>query len=595
MKTSIMKRYRFVFKLVYNSGKLIFLISFLSVVVAGIFPVVSSFVFKKIIDLINSVLNNGAGDFFYIAIYLIISYMGLLIVQDITLMGKNIVYRICGVSLTFNIQNMLVEKIDTMRYEKLYSPKFQDEYSNIITNSQHEPLQIVTSLFTICSLVIQFSISALILSKFNFIIFIGIIICLIPNIVLKLKLEKDYVSLWDKQIHSYRKMNYFFDVSTSKTFLKEIRLYGVKEFFSNKRKKHYLSMLHIWENFSKNEFLKTILTQFIAYSSICAATIWLVSDALNSNLSVSDFIFYWGIIFSLQNLCINLASSISSGYKSMLFIEKLMDFIYSEEKNCFGKALIDKSGGHTFEFRNVSFAYEDSKRFALKNINFKISTGEKVCVVGVNGCGKTTLINILLRNLLPTSGEVLLDGRNINEYTNEEYSTLFSCVYQDWQKYAVTLKEYIAFGKLENLERQEEFELATKKSTADSFVSNLKEKYGSILTKMFDPEGEELSVGQWQKLAISRAFFSDSDVYIFDEPTSAVDALSEAEIYKSIDKLPYDKLVILISHRMYVTQKADKILFMKDGVMLDIGTHDELLARCIEYAELFNIQTKNYR
>lgn len=272
-----------------------------------------------------------------------------------------------------------------------------------------------------------------------------------------------------------------------------------------------------------------------------------------------------------------------------------MNFIYSKGKNCFGKTLADKGKDHIFEFRNVSFAYEGSDRVALKNINFKISTGEKVCIVGINGCGKTTLINILLRNLLPTSGEVFLDGININDYTNEEYSKLFSCVYQDWQKYAVNLKEYIAFGNLKNLDKKEKIELAIKKSTADSFVNNLKEKYESILTRMFDTEGEELSIGQWQKLALSRAFFSDSDVYIFDEPTSAVDALSEAEIYKNIDEFSSDKIVILISHRMYIPQKADKILFMREGTLLDVGIHDELMKRCDDYAKLFKVQAQNYK
>ncbi len=590
LKYNITNQYSFVFKLVYNSGKLIFLISFLSVIVSGISPVISSLVFKKIIDLINYVFFNESIDCFYNAIYLILSYISITIIQDITLVGKAIIYRICGVSLTFNIQNLLVERVNAIHYEKVYSPKFQDEYSNILMNSQNEPLQIVTSLFEIGSLVIQLLINVLILCKFNFIIFAEIIICLIPNIALKLKLKKDYVSLWDRQVQNYRKMNYFFDISTSKTFLKEVRLYGIKDHLSNKRKKHYLDILHIWNHFSKDEFLKTVLTQLIACAGVCVASVWLIFETLNKSFTVSDFIFYWGIIFSLQNLCTRLVSNISSNYESMLFIKKLMNFVCSKEENCFGKALPSKGKDHVFEFRNVSFVYEGSDRIALKNINFNISTGEKICIVGINGSGKTTLINILLRNLLPTSGEVFLDGININDYTNDEYLKLFSCVYQDWNKYAVNLKEYVAFGAIKNLNEKERIESATKKSTAYGFVHNLKEKYESILTRMFDTEGEELSIGQWQKLALSRVFFAESDVYIFDEPTSAVDALSEAEIYKNIYEFSSDKLVILISHRLYVSQKADKILFMKEGSILDIGTHDELMERCNDYAKLFNSQ-----
>ena len=204
---------------------------------------------------------------------------------------------------------MLVEKINKIHYEKLYSPKFQDEYSNVLTNSQHEPLQIVTSLFTISALIIQFLISATILCKFNFIVFVGTVPCLFPNIILKLKLENEYVSLWDSQIQNYRKMNYFFDVSRSKTFLKEVRLYGIKNYLLNKRYEHYLKILDVWNSFSKNEFLKTVLTQFISYAGICGTTIWLIFEVLDKKIAVSDFIFYWGIIFSLQSLCLNLVSN----------------------------------------------------------------------------------------------------------------------------------------------------------------------------------------------------------------------------------------------------------------------------------------------
>ena len=205
------------------------------------------------------------------------------------------------------------------------------------------------------------------------------------------------------------------------------------------------------------------------------------------------------------------------------------------------------------------------------------------------------MINLLLRNLLPSSGKILLDGVDINNYSNEEYSSLFSCVYQDWQKYAVTLRDYIAFGDLKNINNMQRIELAAKKAVASEFITKLKGKYESILTRMFDIEGEELSVGQWQKLVIARAFFSNSNVLIFDEPTSAIDSLSELEIYENINNLPADKMVLLISHRMYAPKKADKVIFIDSGSIVDVGTHKDLIKRCRGYVELFNAQAKGYK
>ena len=595
MRHEIIKCYDFVFKQVYNSGKLYFFISFFFVISSGILPIVFSFVFKQIIDTIGNMFRIETIRDSHSAIVLIIIYIGIIIFQDIILMSKNAIYRVCSISFIFNIQSLLVKKISKIHYEKLYSPQFQDDYANVLTNSQYEPLQVITSLFTVISLIIQFVISATILCNFNFIIFISIILCLIPNMISKLALEDNYVSLWENQIQNYRKMNYFFDISTSKTFLKEIRLYNLKNYFSKKREKHYLSIIKIWDKFSKNEFFKTMLTQFIAYIGICGAIIWLLSEILHKKLVISDFIFYWGVIFSLQNLCLNLVGNVSSNYKSMLFVKKIIDFINLKEEMCFGTKLLLKQTHHTFKFENVFFKYEGSNRTALKNINLEISTGEKICIVGRNGCGKTTLINLLLRNLLPSSGKILLDGVDINNYSNEEYSSLFSCVYQDWQKYAVTLRDYIAFGDLKNINNMQRIELAAKKAVASEFITKLKGKYESILTRMFDIEGEELSVGQWQKLVIARAFFSNSNVLIFDEPTSAIDSLSELEIYENINNLPADKMVLLISHRMYAPKKADKVIFIDSGSIVDVGTHKDLIKRCRGYVELFNAQAKGYK
>ncbi|GHV30186.1 hypothetical protein FACS189481_4090 [Clostridia bacterium] len=216
-----------------------------------------------------------------------------------------------------------------------------------------------------------------------------------------------------------------------------------------------------------------------------------------------------------------------------------------------------------------------------------------MCFVGENGSGKTTLANLILRVYEPTQGEILLDGKNIKDYDFEEYQKIFSAILQDHQKYSVLLKDSIAFGNLKKKGTLDELEQSGKLATADGFIKNLNKQYESNLTKWFDEDGEELSGGQWQKLAVARVFYSDADILIFDEPTSSVDPVSESEIYENIWQTK-SKLIIFISHRMYASKNASRIVMMANGEINAIGTHEELLNNCEQYRTLFNSQAVKY-
>ena len=247
-----------------------------------------------------------------------------------------------------------------------------------------------------------------------------------------------------------------------------------------------------------------------------------------------------------------------------------------------------------FEFKDVRFAYPNSEVEILKGISFTLKAGEKLAFVGQNGAGKTTLIKLLLRFYEPTSGEILLDGVNINRFNIAEYQEFFGVIFQDFFKYEFTVKENIAIGNIDEIENQPKIENAAELSLADDVVAELKHGYNQQLGKRF-VNGQELSGGQWQKVALARAYMKNAEVMILDEPTSALDAKAESEVFGRFIGLTEGKTSIIISHRFSTVRQADRILVLEHGRVLEIGTHEELMKNKNLYSELFTLQAEGYQ
>jgi ABC-type multidrug transport system fused ATPase/permease subunit len=249
---------------------------------------------------------------------------------------------------------------------------------------------------------------------------------------------------------------------------------------------------------------------------------------------------------------------------------------------------------HKIEFKNVSFAYPGTDRRVLKNINLVINAGESCVLVGLNGAGKTTLIKLLTRLYDPTEGEILLDDRDIREYSVEELYKIYGIIFQDFGKYAFSVKENIAFGNVDAEMNMENIENAAKQSSAEDFIEKLPNGYDTPLMRIFESTGIELSIGQWQKISIARAFYSDSDILILDEPTASLDPMAEQEIYNQFETLRKGKTTIFVSHRLSSATIADKIIVLKYGEIIETGNHEELMNNKNEYYELFSTQAKHY-
>jgi len=291
---------------------------------------------------------------------------------------------------------------------------------------------------------------------------------------------------------------------------------------------------------------------------------------------------------------LNQYSSISARNK---YLDKFFEFLNTEKvikSPIHPTAIPAKPRPPIIEFKNVSFRYPNTERLILDNFDLRIVSGEKIALVGENGAGKTTLIKLLLRFYDVVEGEILIDGVNIKDVDLAQWHKQIGALFQDFIKYQFTFKENVYFGDLTHGMEEKMLREAIEKSGADKYLDTLPDKYDQVLGKMFEG-GIDLSGGQWQKLALARAFYRNAPVLILDEPTSAIDAKAEYEIFQNVQKLQKDKTVIIISHRFSTVRNADRILVLDEGRIIEEGDHEKLMKKKGLYAELFNLQAQGYK
>ncbi|MEL6494576.1 MAG: ABC transporter ATP-binding protein [Cyanobacteria bacterium J06623_7] len=426
---------------------------------------------------------------------------------------------------------------------------------------------------------------------------IGILlVATFPAVLVRTKFSKVMYNWQRRRTQLERQSMYLGWMLTNEQFAKEVRLFDLGGWFSREyrqiRRQLYREKLSI----STKRSLAFFLSQAFAGVLIFAVFAYIIYQTIEGALLLGDLVLYYQALQRGQNNLRLTLNNISGLYEDNLFLANLYEFLDLTPR------VIDPEDPKPIplqvrqgiEFNNVSFSYADSARQALQDINLTIKPGETIALVGENGSGKTTLIKLLCRLYDPTGGNITIDGVDVRRFSIADLRRQVSVIFQDYAKYHFSAEENIRLGDIDVPPQADEIYAAAQRAGAHSVIEKLPQGYETVLGKLFD-RGEELSIGQWQKVALARAFLRDSQVIVLDEPTSAMDPKAEYEIFKKFRELIKDQSAVLITHRLSTVKMADRIYVMDGGKIVESGTHEELMQLQQSYAHLFETQAQNYR
>lgn len=603
-------RYYFIFKLVWETNPFyLFAMAFVAIC-SGVFPVVGAYITAELLqsitdayiiaknfidlpvaDLIEKV-SSEVNVFLWIGLQLAYS-----IANSLLSALNSTVVSISGEKVANHIKTKVITKSKEMDLAQFDMPEFYEKLENATREASFRPVQILNATFNMISSfisMISFIIALIVLSPWAPII---IIIFALPAAIVKFVYGRKSFLYMKRHSKDRRQMDYYAVLLTNKDIAKEVRIFNLSDIILGKFKSTFKKYFKGLKKLILRENAWHIAIA-IAHAMVNAALfVFIAYQVFQGKMDVGNYSFYSGALTSVISGVSAVVTATATIYQGTLFIDNLIEFNKIEPKivpNVNKPLDIERHIAHKIEFKDVCFSYPGSDKQVINNVSFVLEPGETTVLVGLNGAGKTTLIKLMTRLYDPTSGVILLDDKDIRSYDLKKLYEIYGTIFQDFGKYAMTVEENIYFGDINKDIIDENIIQAATESGASDFIDKLPNTYKTPLTKLFEHDGTELSIGQWQKLSIARAFYSDSDIMILDEPTASLDAIAEQQIFNQFEKLTKGKTSIFVSHRLSSATTADKIIVLEYGKVIEEGSHKELMDKQGAYYELFTTQAKRY-
>ncbi|MGH9625512.1 MAG: ABC transporter ATP-binding protein [Bryobacteraceae bacterium] len=520
-----------------------------------------------------------------------------------------------GLALANNIFGQMISYYNQVladRYTRYVSIQVMEHASQLDLQSYEDPvyydrlerarvqatdrvlfIQLLGQCFSQVITVVSLSILIIVYAPWLLLLLVG---CLIPAFLGESHFAfLDYAKNF-RQTPAKRQMDYLRQVGGSKEAAKELKLFGLSTFLTD-RFAHIANAI-LDENMALNR-RRLIAISFLALLSTVGyygAFAWAIYKTITKVIQIHAFGILMGAIMGASSNIQQLFSTVSSIADQALFLTDLLAFFGMRPKVTSKPNALPAPRPITkgFEFRDVSFVYPGTQREVLKNLNFRLEPGERVAMIGQNGQGKTTIVKLMTRLYDPTGGKILLDGVDLRDYDIEDLCREIGVIFQDFMRYEMTARENIGVGRIEYLGDDCRIQGAAEKSMADGVIARLPGKYEQMLGRRFEG-GVDLSGGEWQKLALGRAYLRDAQVLILDEPTAALDAKAEYQVYERFNELTIGKMALFISHRFSTVRMAERIIVLENGAIAEEGSHEQLIERAGRYAEMFELQASSYR
>ena len=496
---------------------------------------------------------------------------------------------------TRHVSILVMEHASTLDLSTYEDPAFYDklERARVQATDRIAMIQATGTMLQQTVVVVTLSVGILVFSPWLLLV---MVLCLVPAFLGESHFAFLGYSLNFSQTPVRRELDYLRVLGASKDSAKELKLFGLHSFLVGRYSD--LSNRIYDENVSLARRRLGVGTVFALFSTVgyYGAYAYVIYCTLRGEITWGELTFLAGAIAAASTNIQNIFATFSSIADQALFLTDLLAFlaVRPRVRNTPGALPAPRPICGGFEFRQVCFSYPGNSRAVLDHLNFRLEPGERVALIGENGQGKTTLVKLITRLYDPSSGQILLDGVDLRDYDLDELHHEIAVIFQDYMRYEMTAADNIATGRIEQRHRLEELRQAACKSMADAVIARLPGGYGQMLGRRFDG-GVDLSGGEWQKVALARAYLRDAQMLILDEPTASLDARSEHQVFQRFTDLTEGKMALLISHRFSTVRMADRIVVLESGGIVEEGNHSYLVSLGGRYSEMFELQAANYR
>ena len=598
----------YVISLLWQTSPALLVLMVLLCVAAGVLPVASAVVGKYLLNAVNgALLGTGLapGETLLHSVWGTLSTVGFFILlQFIFLLVRRLVNRLqtavntlAGERVSSHIRLMLMNQAKKVDLASFDNPDFYEKLENANREAGMRPIGILSSTFSVISYIISAVSFVTILVTVGWQIPLFVLLFSLPAAVVNYVYRRRGYWYMRRASKERRQMSYFSDVVTDKDLAKEVRLMHSADTFIDKYKTAFGTYYKGIRRLTMAELFWQIGVGIFSLAAEAAVFFYIAYHVVSGNMEIGDYSLYSGALTSIGSYVSSVIASTATVYEGTLFIDNLMTFMREKPSvvATHEPPRVPRHGvPHTLVCEDISLRYPGSEQFVLRHFSCEMKSGDRIVLVGLNGAGKTTLIKLLTRLYDPTEGRITLDGHDLREYDPEALYALYGTVFQDFGKYAVTAGENIALGNTRVEKDTAAVRRAAEMGDASGFIERLPADYDTPHMRYFEEDATELSQGQWQKLSVARAFYADSDILILDEPTAALDAIAEEEVYRRFATLSENKLTLLVSHRLSCAVSATRILVLSDGTLAESGTHRELMEKGGIYYHLFSTQAKHY-
>jgi ATP-binding cassette subfamily B protein len=516
--------------------------------------------------------------------------------------GSKMVQQLLQEKIVMSIHVLIFEKANKLDLSYFEQPEFYNTLQRVSGESIYRPAMIVSQTFDLLRTIITLCLMSAILWQLTWWVTLLMLLLPLPSFLINAHYGwTSYLRAW-RQSPERRKQIYYHQLLTFDQFNKEIKLFGLGPFFVEQYR-HLVQKLYqeTRKELQRHTMIDWIWSLITMMTNI-AVYFYIALQAVTRSITLGGLTLYMQSTTQVRQSFQGMLDGLAQLYEGTLYMQLLFEFL-SYQPDIVSpphpRQLMPAQNETrpTIEFRHVSFTYpgqDTEAQPALKDVSFTIHAGEVVAFVGFNGAGKTTLVKLLTRLYDPDEGEILIEGHNIKEYDLSALRARISATFQDYVCYNMSVRENIGLGSLAEMNNPQKVATAALQSGVDTLIKHLPHGYETMLGKWFD-EGTQLSGGEWQKIALARAFLRNAPILVLDEPTSALDALAEYDIFARFRVLAKGKTTIFISHRFSTVRLADHIFVLEHGRILEYGTHEELLTRQGRYAELFQLQAAAYQ